>query len=146
MSRRRPWALLALLAAAQAPPPQSPPPQTPPPQTPAPQTPAPQSAPSPPDAWLPRGAADLILLEKLRGQPTTLALRNGQTAPFGTLAVTLRACFVRPADVAQNATAFLEVTDSRNSAPVFRGWVFSTTPALTQFEHPVYDLRLAACK
>ena len=46
----------------------------------------------------------------------------------------------------QNSTAFLEVTDSRGSAPVFRGWVLSNTPSVSQFEHPVYDLRLVSCK
>lgn len=101
---------------------------------------------SPPDAWVPRGAGELVLLDKLRGQPTTVSIKNGESATFGTLTITLRSCAGRPADLPQNAAAFLEVVDSKGSAPVFRGWVLSNTPAVGQLEHPVYDLRLVSCR
>ena len=101
---------------------------------------------SPPDTWLPRGTADLVVLDKLRAQPSTLVLRTGQVATFGTLAIALKSCAVRPPDLPANAAAFVEVTDSRDSAPAFRGWLLSTTPAVSQFEHPVYGLRLITCR
>ena len=104
------------------------------------------TGPSPPDTWVPRNAADIIMLDKLSAQPTTLTVRVGQSAPYGTLTIAVRACDVRPPDLPQNATAFLEITDSRGSAPVFHGWVLSNTPSVSQFEHPVYDLRLASCR
>ena len=114
-------------------------------QTPAP-IPAPPASPSGPDAWLPRGTAELVLLDKLRAQPANVAIRTGQSASFGTLTITLKSCATRPPDQPQNAAAFLEIADSRGTAPPFRGWVMSNTPAVSMFEHPVYDLRLAACK
>ncbi len=102
--------------------------------------------PSPPDSWLPRGSAELVLLDKLRGQPTPLTIKTGQSAEFGSLTITLRNCATRPPDLPQNSAAFLEVVDSKGSGPVFRGWVLSNTPAVGQLEHPVYDLRLVACR
>ena len=101
---------------------------------------------SAPDSWVPRGAAELVMLDKLSAQPTTLTIRVGQSAAFGTLTIAVRGCDVRPPDLPQNATAFVEITDSRGSAPVFHGWVLSNTPSVSQYEHPVYDLRLAACR
>ena len=101
---------------------------------------------SAPDSWVARGTAEIIMLDKLRAQPMTLTVKVGQSGTFGTLAISVRSCFVRPPDLPQNAAAFLEITDSRGSAPVFRGWVLANTPSVSQFEHPVYDLRLAACK
>jgi hypothetical protein len=29
---------------------------------------------------------------------------------------------------------------------VFRGWMFAESPALNMLEHPVYDLRVLACR
>lgn len=101
---------------------------------------------SPPDAWVPKQTAELILLEKVRAQPSTLTIRVGQTATFGPLTIAVKACAARPPDLAANATAFVEVADSRGSAPVFKGWILANTPAVSQLEHPLYDLRLAACR
>lgn len=128
-------ALLAVAAHAQSPA-----------QLPAQTPPTGPAAPPPPDAWLPRGTADIIMLDKLRAQPATLSIKVGEQASYGTLTVAVKGCDVRPPDLPQNATAFVEITDSRGSAPVFRGWVLSNTPSVSQFEHPVYDLRLAACR
>jgi hypothetical protein len=100
---------------------------------------------SPPDAWLPKGAAEMIVLDKLRAQPVTLTIKAGQSGTYGSLSILVKACDVRPPDLPQNATVFVQVTDSRGSAPVFNGWLFSSTPSVSQFEHPVYDLRLVRC-
>ncbi|MCC7284179.1 MAG: DUF2155 domain-containing protein, partial [Acetobacteraceae bacterium] len=32
------------------------------------------------------------------------------------------------------------------AAPGFRGWMFATSPALNPLQHPVYDVRVVACK
>lgn len=101
---------------------------------------------SPPDTWVPRTAAELVLLEKVRAQPLTVTVRTGQSTTFGTLTINVRSCASRPPDLPQNAAAFIEATDSRGSAPVFRGWILSNTPAVSQMEHPIYDVRLVACR
>ena len=142
--RRPALAALLLLASGMAPM-QATLAQTPPAQTPPAQT-SPSPSLSPPDAWLPRGSGELILLDKLRGQPTPVTIKTGQSAQFGTLTITLRNCATRPPDLPQNSAAFLDVTDSKGSGPVFRGWILSNTPAVGQIEHPVYDLRLVACR
>ena len=95
---------------------------------------------------MPRGAAELILLDKLRAQPVTMTVRVGDRAVFGSLTIAVTGCDVRPPDLPANATAFLDITDSRGTAPEFRGWVLSNTPAVSQYQHPVYDLRLAGCR
>ena len=104
------------------------------------------ATPSPPDTWVQRQTAEIVMLDKLRAQPTTITVKAGQDVAYGTLTVAVKSCQSRPIDLPQNAAAFLEVTDSRGSAPVFRGWVLSNTPSVSQFEHPVYDLRLVSCK
>jgi len=101
---------------------------------------------SPVDTWLPRGTAELVLLDKLRGQPVSVSVKSGQSTVFGALTITVRNCATRPPDLPQNAAAFLEVVEGKAAKPVFKGWVLSNTPAVGQLEDPVYDLRLVTCR
>ena len=110
-----------------------------------------QPAPPPPaapgsDAWLPRGAAELAALDKVRAQATTLQARVGQPVRYGSLTITVRGCVVRPPDQAPDSAAFVEVADSHPGGPGFRGWMIAGAPALGMMEHPLYDLRVVACR
>lgn len=109
----------------------------------APQSPAPQSA---PDTWLGRDTADLLVLDKVSAKSVSLTLKVGQQADNASLGIALRACAVRPPDLPQDASAFLEIKDSRPGAPGFRGWMFKNEPGLNMLEHPVYDVRLVGCR
>lgn len=100
---------------------------------------------SPPETWLPRSVADIQVLDKVNAQAGTLTLKVGQVAENASLRITLRGCAVRPQDLPQDATAYLDITDSRKGAPGFHGWIFANEPGLSMLEHPIYDLRLLAC-
>ncbi len=99
-----------------------------------------------PDAWQPRVTAELALLDKVRAQPSRTSLRVGQATSFGTLTITLRSCVARPPDLPQDSAAFLEIADSRPGSAGFRGWMFANEPALGVLEHPIYDVRITACR
>jgi hypothetical protein len=107
--------------------------------------PAPPSG-SPPDTWLPRTTADIQVLDKVNAQSGTVTLKVGQVAENASLSITLRGCAVRPPDLPQDATAYIDVADSRKGAPGFHGWIFANEPSLSMLEHPIYDLRLLACR
>ena len=98
------------------------------------------------EGWVPHSAAQVTILDKLRAQPTKLTLRKGQPQTYGTLTITLRNCLTRPADEPENAAAAIDIADRRGTVAEFHGWLFSNTPAVSQYEHPVYDLRLAGCQ
>jgi hypothetical protein len=104
------------------------------------------AAPSPGPGWLPRGTAELQGLDKVYARGTSLTVKNGQTVAFGTLRVTVAQCLVRPPDQAADATAYFIITDANATAPVFQGWMFANNPALAMLAHPIYDIRLTACK
>ena len=100
---------------------------------------------SSPDAWTTRQTAELVMLDKVRARAVTITLRVGQTGSAGPLTVTLRRCVARPSDMPADSAAFLEIQDPRSTA-AFRGWMLTNEPALGQFEHPLYDIRLTACR
>ncbi len=147
--------LLALLlgepawAQAPAPPASAPPVSAPPaPGAPAAAPAAPPAPPAPvtgPVTWLPRGGAELIGLDKITARRTQLTGRVGQTVTYGSLSIAIRACIVRGPDQPADQAAYLDITDSRDAALGFHGWMLLNEPSVSMLEHPVYDIRLAGC-
>jgi hypothetical protein len=127
-------ALLALLLPGAAAAQPAPPPSLNPPPAPAPQN------------WQGRGNADLRALNKVDAHVTALSMHVGQSVQYGSLTITLRACVARPPDEAADSAAFLDVHDSHAGEPGFTGWMFAAEPQLNMLEHPVYGLRLLACR
>jgi len=98
------------------------------------------------EGWVPKGTAELVLLDKIRAQPSKLDVKVGGSGNFGSLTINVRSCFTRPPDQPADSAAFVDVTDSRSKGEVFKGWVLANTPSVSVMEHAVYDLRLVACR
>ncbi len=99
--------------------------------------------------WEPKGQAELQLLDKVTARISILRAPVGEPIQVGALTVRVAACNARPLDEVPDAAAFIEVSDSRRAAGarlVFRGWMFANAPGVSMLEHPVYDLRVLACK
>lgn len=97
------------------------------------------------ESWIPKGTADLALLDKIRAQPNNVAVRVGDSTVFGSITIRVMNCVVHPADQPADAAAYLDVTDTRGNGDVFHGWLLANTPGASQMEHPVYDVRLLGC-
>jgi hypothetical protein len=104
------------------------------------------SQPAPAADWLPRQSVELQALDKVTARSTVLDGRVGQTLQFGTLSITVTACVVRPPDQPADAAAFVQITDSNKGEPGFRGWMLRDEPAVSMFQHPLYDVRLNGCR
>jgi len=96
--------------------------------------------------WLPRSTAELKVLDKVRAQSSSLSIKTGTSGTSGSLTITVRGCFVRPPDEPADSTAFLDIRDSRPTGTGFRGWMLANAPALNQMQHPIYDVRVVACR
>jgi hypothetical protein len=126
--------------------PAAPPPAAPTPAAPTPAAPAP-SAPVPVVSdWVPRAVVVLQALDKVTARNTQLTGRVGDTLHFGSLSIVVKACFAHPPDQPQDFTAYLDITDSHPDAPDFHGWMLADEPSVSIFQHPVYDIRLTACR
>ena len=94
-------------------------------------------------------AAVLQGLDKVTARISTLEAPIGHPIRFGTLQITARFCRTRPPEETPETTVFLEILELKIGEPavrVFGGWMFASSPALNALEHPVYDLRVIACK
>jgi hypothetical protein len=88
-------------------------------------------------------------LDKVTGRVSPLEVRIGQTATFGALKVTPRACYTRPATETPLTSAFIEVDElllDGSIRRIFTGWTFAESPGLHAVEHPTFDIWLTSCK
>jgi hypothetical protein len=93
--------------------------------------------------------AILRALDKVTARVEELDIPEGQPFKFGALIITVRACRVTSPEETPEAAAFLEISEFKpgeNDTPVFRGWMFASSPALSAMEHPVYDIWVIGCK
>jgi hypothetical protein len=105
-------------------------------------------APSAPAADLVGRAALLQGLDKVTARISAVEIPVGETARFGTLEITVHRCLKRPPEEPPESAALLEIRDVRpgeEPAPLFRGWMFASSPALSALEHPVYDVWVKDC-
>jgi len=94
-----------------------------------------------------QGGARLRELDKMTGRTKTFEVAAGAETTVDRLRVRLDACRA-PDDNAQHGTmAFLEVWDTKRETqePVFSGWMFDESPALSAMDHPRYDLWVISC-
>ncbi len=88
-------------------------------------------------------------LDKITGRIISFDVATDETVQFGSLQITPRACFSRPATEAPQTDGFVEVdevqTDNKFKR-IFSGWMYAASPGLHGVEHPVYDVWLTDCK
>jgi hypothetical protein len=88
-------------------------------------------------------------LDKITGRTIAFEAATGETVQFGSLQITERACYARPATEAPQTTTFIEVDEvdaNNNYKRIFSGWMFAASPGLHGIEHPIYDIWLTDCK
>ena len=81
---------------------------------------------------------DLKILDKISSKNT-----------FKDLSIKSLKCKNSEFDDDPEITAYIQVKDltdeNNNEVFVFNGWMFSSSPSVTLFDHPVYDVRLINC-
>ncbi len=105
-------------------------------------------------AWLalPAAAAEVAVLQgldKITARISTFEAPVDQIVRFGTFEIIARTCHKTPPEEPPERAAFLEITEVRPdspSAPIFTGWMFASSPALSAGAHPVYDVWVIDCK
>ncbi len=88
-------------------------------------------------------------LDKVTARISKIEVPLNETVKFGSLKVTPRVCYSRPATERPKTTSFVEVNEVQldgNEKRIFSGWMFAESPALNAVEHPVFDVWLTNCK
>jgi len=92
---------------------------------------------------------DIKILDKISSKNTLIKLKNGELKKFKDLSVKSLKCKNSEFDDNPEITAYIQVRDLTNKNNdevfVFNGWMFSSSPSITPFDHPVYDVWLVNC-
>tara|TARA_B100000902_G_scaffold390042_1_gene438278 strand:- start:1231 stop:1638 length:408 start_codon:yes stop_codon:yes gene_type:complete len=92
---------------------------------------------------------DIKILDKISSKNTLVKLRNKEIFIFKDLSIKSLKCKNSEFDDDPEITAYIQVrdlTDKKNDEVfVFNGWMFSSSPSIAPFDHPVYDIWLVSC-
>ena len=92
---------------------------------------------------------DLKILDKISSKNELIKLNNGNELIYKDLAIKIMKCTNSELDDNPEIKAYIQVRDltkdDRDNVFVFNGWMFSSSPSIAPFDHPVYDIWLINC-
>ena len=92
---------------------------------------------------------DIKILDKISSKNELIKLENDKEFIYKDLAIKSIKCTDSKHDDNPEVKAYIQVRDltkkDRNNVFVFNGWMFSSSPSIAPFDHPVYDIWLVRC-
>ena len=92
---------------------------------------------------------DIKILDKISSKNDLIKLVNNEEFIYKDLAIKSIKCTDSKFDDNPEVKAYIQVRDltkkDRNNVFVFNGWMFSSSPSIAPFDHPVYDIWLVSC-
>ena len=92
---------------------------------------------------------NIKILDKISSKNILVKLKNGEAKKYKDLLIKSMKCKNSEFDDNPEITAYIQVSDLTNKDKddvfVFNGWMFSSSPSITPFDHPVYDIWLVSC-
>mgnify|MGYP001393883602 CR=1 FL=1 len=92
---------------------------------------------------------EVKILDKVSSKTSQLSLNMGEEKKFENLIIKILKCKNSEFDDNPEVTAYMQVQDitlkNNDKVFVFNGWTFSSSPSVTLFDHPVYDIWLLKC-
>ena len=92
---------------------------------------------------------DIKILDKISSKNELIKITNGEEIKYKDLLIKSIKCKNSEFDDDPEITAYIQVKDltnrNKDGVFVFNGWMFSSSPSITPFDHPVYDIWLIKC-
>ena len=92
---------------------------------------------------------DIKILDKISSKNELIDLIIGEEIIYKDLAIKVMKCTNSELDDNPEVKAYIQVRDltknNNDKVFVFNGWMFSSSPSIAPFDHPVYDIWLVSC-
>ena len=92
---------------------------------------------------------DIKILDKISSKNELISLNNKEEFIYKDLAIKSMICTNSEFDDNPETKAYIQVRDltidNNDKVYVFNGWMFSSSPSIAPFDHPVYDIWLVNC-
>ena len=101
------------------------------------------------EKYITNSKIDIKILDKISSKNELVNLSNGQEFIYKDLAIKVMKCSNSEFDDNPEIKAYIQVRDltkkNNDKVYVFNGWMFSSSPSIAPFDHPVYDIWLVKC-
>ena len=92
---------------------------------------------------------NIKILDKISSKNVSIKLKNGEDIKYKDLSIKSMKCKNSEFDDNPEITAYIQVKDltkkNNDEVFIFNGWMFSSSPSIAPFDHPVYDIWLVGC-
>ena len=92
---------------------------------------------------------NIKVLDKISSKNILVKIKNGEEVKHKDLLIKSIKCKNSGFDDNPEIMAYIQVRDltnkDKNDVFVFNNWIFSSSPSITPFDHPVYDIWLISC-
>ena len=92
---------------------------------------------------------DIKILDKISSKNELISIKNKEELIYKDLAIKVMKCTNSEFDDNPEIKAYIQVRDltknNNDKVYVFNGWIFSSSPSIAPFDHPVYDIWLVNC-
>tara|TARA_B100001540_G_scaffold259450_1_gene237791 strand:+ start:363 stop:761 length:399 start_codon:yes stop_codon:yes gene_type:complete len=92
---------------------------------------------------------EIKILDKVSSKTSQLSLKIDNEFKFENLIIRVKKCKNSEFDDNPEVTAYMQVQDitlkNNDKVFIFNGWTFSSSPSISLFDHPVYDIWLIKC-
>ena len=88
------------------------------------------------------------VLDKITAKIENIDVAVNTTFNYGTLMIEVYTCYKRPPEEIPEDFVLLRIFDllKEERKKIFQGWMISSSPSATPFEHPIYDISIKECK
>ena len=94
-------------------------------------------------------STDIKILDKISSKNELIDLKIGEVVIYKDLSIKVMKCTNSELDDNPEVKAYIQVRDltknDNDKVFVFNGWMFSSSPSIAPFDHPVYDIWLVKC-
>ena len=92
---------------------------------------------------------NIKILDKISSKNTLIKLENENEYKYKDLIIKSLKCSNSEFDDNPEITAYIQAKDltieNKDEVFIFNGWMFSSSPSITPFDHAVYDIWLVDC-
>ena len=92
---------------------------------------------------------DIKILDKISSKNELIKININEESVYKDLVIKVMKCTNSELDDNPEIKAYIQVRDltknDNDKVYVFNGWMFSSSPSIAPFDHPVYDIWLVDC-
>ncbi len=97
--------------------------------------------------------AKIQIIDKNNAKSKDVEIKVGETLEFNNISIKIHKCWQAPLDQKPDSKILMEIfeqeqneDEDKNKKVIFYGWMFASSPSVSDLEHRIYDIKALNCK